>query len=338
MRFIICLLLMAGCAQVTSLNMQKHQFGIQPTKIIWLQIAGLEEEQLSMLRFQYSGGQRTAFENNTCIGKSWAYNFYELRPRAEGSFLSQITGKKNIKLNCEDAQHRPIWAFLRTNGYVTGVLENGASADQGLLKLNQCGEQGLLFLSGLNYWKREQPPKGTQTYHHAEEIPLRENQIFYNRTCGASGCFSSLIEDMSAIYSRIDRVAGKHLLIVRDFTYLAALEKKNFKLAREILMDIERVYAEALERSHNSNDHLVLLTTAESRLLDMPDQGKGWFDFERKQENVSLKRTKLTNLVLASGVRAENFCGLYDDNQIFERILSGPRQQGLELKIINPFR
>lgn len=70
----------------------------------------------------------------------------------------------------------------------------------------------------------------------------------------------------------------------------------------------------------------------------MPDQGKAYYEFEKQGKNASVKRTKLTNLVLASGARAENFCGMYDDSEVFERILSGPKQQGLELKIINPFK
>ena len=97
MKWLALLFFMLGCAQVTSLNMQKHEFGILPTKIIWFQIAGLEEEQFAMLRFNQAGEKKTAFEENTCIGKSWAYNLYQLRPNAETSFLAQLTGKKNIK-------------------------------------------------------------------------------------------------------------------------------------------------------------------------------------------------------------------------------------------------
>jgi hypothetical protein len=335
---IFWLLLLTGCAQVTSLNLQKHQFGIIPTKIIWFQIAGLEEEQLAMLRFQYSGDQQSAFENNLCMGKSWAYNFYELRPAAQGNFLAQLTGKKNIQMSCEDAQHRAIWSYLRPNGYATGVLESVERPEQALLSFNQCGEKGLEFLSSIHYWRREVPPAGVATYHHNEEIPLQENQVFYNRTCNRTGCYSNIAEDLKAIHGRLDRSHSKHLMLIRDFTYLAALEKRNFQRSREILMDLERAYAAALQLAQGSNEYLVLLTTGESKMVDMPDQGKAWYQFEKKHEQVQLKRTKLTNMVLASGSRAENFCGMYDDNQILERVLSGPRQQGLELKFINPFR
>ena len=94
----------------------------------------------------------------------------------------------------------------------------------------------------------------------------------------------------------------------------------------------------ALNFSSNNTDQLVLLTTGDSRYVDMPDQGKQWFEFERNGSNAKAQRTMLTNLVIASGARAENFCGMYENSQVFERILSGPKQQGLELMIINPFK
>ena len=333
----LVLLFLLGCAQVTSLNLKKHQFGLLPTKIIWFQVAGLEEEQIAMLRFQQTGEKRTSFEDNTCVGQTWNYNLYKLRNSAESTFLSQMTGKKNIKNNCEDAEMRPIWNYIFSNGYNTGILESGASREQSLVNFNQCGDKGLVFLSSLYYWIRNEPVAGAATFHYSENMEIKPNQLVYDRTCGANDCGSTLLEDFKAVYEKFKKVSQKHLIIVRDFSYLKALEKKDFKKARIILSDLERSYGEALKYADNSN-YLVLLTTGDSRFVDMPDQGKDWFQFEKESKGVTMKRTKLTNMVLASGARAENFCGMYDDAQVFERILSGPKQQGLELKIINPFK
>ena len=330
-------LLLLGCAQVTSLNLKKHQFGITPTKILWFQVAGLEEEHLAMLRFQFSSERKTAFEENTCIGKSWSYNLYDLRATAQSSFLSQLTGKKNVTSTCSDSELRPLWSYLVGNGYSTGILEVGATKAQSLISFNQCGEKGLSFLSDLYVWLRQEPVGSSKTFHYAEPIPLEQNKLMYDRTCTARGCSSTITDDFRSIYLQFKKTSHKHVMIMRDFSYLGALEKKDFIHAREILADLERAYAEALTYAKD-NDYLVLLTTGESKLVDMPDQGKAWYDFEKNGSNVSLKRTRLSNLVLASGSRAENFCGIYDDAQIFERILSGPKQQGLELKVINPFK
>lgn len=326
-----------GCAQVTSLNLKKHEFGLLPTKIIWFQVAGLEEEQIAMLRFQQPGERMTSFERNICVGQSWNYNLYKLRSPAHLTFLSQITGKKNIKDSCEDAALRPIWSYIYGNGYRTALLESGANAEQSLVRYNQCGEKGLLFLSSVYYFLRSKPTAGSETFHYSEDYKMEPNKFVFNRTCGDKSCGSTIFEDFRSIYEKFQKVSQKHLFIIRDFSYLHALERKDFSRAREILMDLERTYGEALKFT-DSNDYLVLISTGESKFIDMPDQGKPWFEYEKSNKNISVKRTKLTNMVLASGSRAENFCGMYEDADVFERILSGPKQQGLELKIINPFK
>jgi hypothetical protein len=338
MKWLFFILLVSSCAQVTSLNMQKHEFGVLPNKIIWFQIAGLEEEQLAMLRFHYTGERKTAFEENTCIGKSWNYNLYDLRSSAEASFLSQLTGKKNIKMNCEDAELRPVWSYLSGHGYSTGMLEVGASDTQSIMKINDCEEKGAVFLDSLYVWLRKDAPVGAVKFNYRENIPLIQNQFNYDVNCDKKGCSSAITDDFKNIYQAFKKVSNKHLMIVRDFSYLEALDKRDFVKARNILGDLERSLTDALANAKNSNDYLVLVTSGESRFVDMPNQGKQWFDFEKAGSNANMKRTKLTNLVLATGARSENFCGMYDDSQVLERLLSGPKQLGLELIFINPFK
>lgn len=336
MKWILLLSLM-GCAQITSLNLQKHQFGILPLRIVWFQVAGLEEEHISMIRFREPGEVKTSFEENTCFGKSWTYNLYQLKPSAKNSFLSQITGKKNINGTCDDASQKPIWSYLSSSGYQTGLLEIGANSSNSLVSLTQCGEKGLTFLSNTYIWQRQLAPSGAGTWH-ASDVPLVQNKIFYDRSCGPRSCSSTILEDASAVYERLSRHTRRHVLIVRDFTYLEAIENKDFVRAREILRDLERTYGYFLKLAKDSSETLVLLSTADSRFIDMPEQGRPWYEFEKNGANAQAKRTELMNMVLATGARAENFCGVYDDSDIFERILSGPKQQGLELKIINPFK
>lgn len=326
-----------GCAQITSLNLQKHQFGVLPLRIVWFQVAGLEEEHVSMIRFREPSEKRTSFEESVCFGKSWSYNLYNLRPGARNGFLSQINGKKNINGTCDDVSQRPIWSYLSESSYKTGVIEIGAGKDTSLLSLTDCGETGLTFLSNLYLWQRQMAPSGAATWH-ATDVPLEQNKIFYDRSCGPRGCSSTIVEDVRAVYDRLERSERRHVLIVRDFSYLAALEKKDFILARQILADLERAYGTFLKEAKDSSDMLLLLTTADSRFIEFPNQGEAWYEFEKTGAKAEAKRTELMNMVLATGARAENFCGVYDDSDIFERILSGPKQQGLELKIINPFR
>lgn len=330
--------LILGCAQVTSLNLKKHQFGILPTKIIWFQVAGLDEEQLALLRFQQNSERKTSFEENICIGKTWNYNLYDIRVPAEVTFLAQITGKKNIKNTCEDTKHRPIWSYLSGNGYQTGILEVGGDSKQTLLALNNCTEDKSPYLDNTYIWIRREPIKNASTFHYVEDVPLKVNEPFYDKSCSGQSCFSNIVDDFKSVYTRFKKSSQKHLFIIRDFSYLKALEKGDFKVAKKILSDIEMAYSEALALAEDSNDYLILLTTGDSRYVEMPEKGKEWYEFEKKGVGVNVRSKKLTNLVLASGARAENFCGIYNDSRIFERILSGPKQQGLELKIINPFK
>lgn len=330
-------LLASGCAQVTSLNLKKHEFGILPTKIIWFQIAGLDLEQVAMLRFQFAGERKTAFEDHTCIGNAWSYNSYNLRPKAHVGFMAQLTGKKNIKNTCEDAELTPIWTYLNSHGYHTGILEIGADKVETLTKMTECGESGKTFLTSPVFWLRADSEKAANTYHYREPIALESEKVYFNKTCSKGNCFSTIVDDFNAIHAQFNKSFHKNLFIIRDFSYLKALEKGNIAQAKLILSDLERTVAESLKLIENNSEALVLITSGDSRYVDMPDQGKQWFDFEKLGANANVKRTKLMNTVIASGARAENFCGAYDDAQVFERILSGPKQLGLELKLINPF-
>lgn len=334
MRWLV-LLFLSSCTQVAGLNLKKHQFGLQPTKIIWFQVAGFEEEQLSMLRFQEPAERRTSFENSICIGTSWNYNLYQMRNSSFPTFLAQLTGKKNIKNSCEDAELKPIWAYLNTGGYSTGILENMPTKEQSLISLNSCPESR--FLNNVYFWLRQEPPKGADTFVYSQPQAPTVNKFYYDRTCTGRTCGSTIPENFKLVAQHMSQINDKYLIIIRDFSYLEALEKKEFVRAKSILAELERAYGDALALSEKSDDYLVLLTTGDSRFVDMPDAGKGWFEYEKKGTGPQVKRTKLTNLILAAGSRAENFCGMYEDAQIFERILSNPKQQGLEFKIVNPF-
>ncbi|HLT22550.1 MAG TPA: hypothetical protein VKZ84_03870 [Bacteriovoracaceae bacterium] len=331
----LLIFLLSGCAQVSSLNLQKHEFGILPTRIIWFQVEGLDEEQLALLRFNQNAERRTSFEESLCMGNSWAYDLYNLRPAASESFLAQITGKKNIKNSCEDVSLKPIWAYLKGSDYYTGILEVGTDEESSLLKHKSC-EQGEGFYKDIYFWSMKYSQAPNLQFHYGEDIPLNSQDVLFDRACSRAGCNSTIFDNVRAINSKLARAHHRYLFIVRDSSYAKAINKKKYKEARNILVDLERSYSEALKMTKNSHEVLVLLTTANSTFVQFPDQGKPWYEFE-KQNRAQPHRTKLTNLVLASGARAENFCGIYEEAQLFERILSGPKQQGLEFKFINPF-
>ena len=81
----------------------------------------------------------------------------------------------------------------------------------------------------------------------------------------------------------------------------------------------------------------MLLTSAAPRGVEFPRSGKDWERFEQSKRAKIDRNTKLIATVMASGARAENFCGIFEQSEVMTRIFSGAKQQGLELAIINPF-
>jgi hypothetical protein len=95
------ILILIGCSSVKTINLKEHYFNNLPKNIVWFQVAGLSPEHLAMIRFEKSDlGE--VLENATCLGNMWTYNSYKLRPSPHESFLSQVTGKTNIKGICQD--------------------------------------------------------------------------------------------------------------------------------------------------------------------------------------------------------------------------------------------
>ncbi len=333
---LISLILLGSCAQVTSLNLRKHEFGQQPSRIIWFQIAGLEEEHLAMIRFSQVQNAPTSFENALCVGKTWDYSLAKLRNSASNEFMSQVVGKKSIKGSCEDTNNRAVWSYLATSGYRTGILEIKADEKESLMSFVPC-EKGPNFLKTLHMWIMSKPPANASTFHYVEPIAMKEDVVNYDRSCGVKGCSASIANNYMAIYESFQKNSSKHIFIVRDFSYLKALKEKNFILARDILRDLEKTLAIAQENGRKQGN-LILVSTAETMLVDFPDQGVGWYDFEKDGSKATVKRQKLMNTVFAYGARSENFCGVYEGASLLERMLSGPKQQGLEFKFINPFK
>lgn len=339
MKFFLLLFFVFGCAQVTGLNMRKHQFGRQPTKIIWFQVAGLDHEQLAMLRFGFpTSADKTTLESSVCFGQAWSFNLYHLRPTPHQSMLTQITGKKDVAGTCDDWRLKPLWSYLGANSYRSGILEIDARNDESLLGAKACGEKGQNYLDESILWTmRAENPLGAEGYLPAVAQDFRPGKVYWDKTCNAQGCGTALRASLASIYRQFSKNSSRHLLLVRDFSLKHALERQNLIAAREVLREIDKTAEAFYQLAEGSDDILVLVTGAGAVDVDFPAEGKEWQTFDLKGAGALPRRGELMSPVFAQGARAENFCGMYEESQIFERLLSGPKQQGLELKIINPF-
>ncbi len=328
-----------GCAQVTSLNLQKHQFGQIPTKIVWIQVAGFEEEHLATLKFDSNAKAETlSFEKFLCLGKAWEYNLYDIRPSSSSSFIGQLTGEKNIKNTCEDYQKTPIWSLISKNSYKVGAFENGAGKDQSLEAAKECGEDGKNFLEDLTLWKMAKAPSKSNSFFHVNEKSIFDKDTtYYDRSCLTGECYSNLSQNIKSVFSQFSRKSDRYLFVVRDFKYQNDLKSRNYSKYKTSLSELEKTVDYFLDLAKESKNMLILLTSASSQGLDFPKRGNQWKEFEKSGRYLNQKKSKLISTVMASGARAENFCGIYNQSEILTRVFSGSKQQGLELAIINPF-
>ncbi len=364
---ILCVLfissLLSGCAQVTSLNLQKHQFGQLPTKIIWIQVAGLQEEHIAMLKYSYqSTNEKTSFENFLCIGKTWEYNLFKIRPTPFSSFMSQMTGKNNIKNKCEDYNEKPIWSYLKNEGYRVGIFEGEMKKSHSLLKSKQCEAAALKkfssdekgddkakvkdgqtkkkddFLGETTLWKMSKASAANKSFFHvSDKKPYQKSAVYYDKSCLTGECYSTMSDNVISIHDSFAKNKKNYMFLVRNFNYLEALNKKNIKKVKHELMEIDKTIRYFQKLSSINQNVLVLVTTAGSKNVEFPRSGQQWAKFEKKGKYLLNKKSQLISTTFATGARAENFCGMYEQNEILARIFSGPKQQGLELAIINPF-
>lgn len=326
---------MVSCAQVTSLGLKKHQFGQIPIKYIWIQVAGLNEEHLAMTKFgAMVGNSQTALEKMTCLGKAWQYNLYSLRPEVHESFLAQITGKKNIKNSCEDYTHRPVWSYMTSKNYRIGVFEGPTDEEESFSSALKCDEN---YLDNVTMWKMNENKSG-KNFHQSETTNFEPGNIYYDRSCSKTkGCFTSFSNNVISVYQNYYRNSVNYLYMIRNFQFQKLLLENKISEARAELEQIEKTIDYFLEITKNETNMLVLVTSAHPYAVNYPREGKDWESYIKRKKFDLGSNSRLMAPVFASGARAENFCGIYDESEILSRIFSGAKQQGLEYTIINPF-
>ncbi|OFZ45990.1 MAG: hypothetical protein A2381_00330 [Bdellovibrionales bacterium RIFOXYB1_FULL_37_110] len=315
--------LFISCARLETLNLSDHKYGVSPKRIIWFQIPGLNEDHISMLRFNVSlADKRSAFENFSCLGKIWGYNLYDLRPSAASGLFAQMVGKENITKTCGDFDHIPIWNYLATLGYKTGILESGAQDNESLDYTLICKDKASIFLDQAIFFRMAQAKSSDKSLFHFQDREFFEkNKIYYDRTCQKGSCFASLDGNLESILSRFKIERGRYLFIVRDFTYLNALKKRDIRQARVILSELDQIVTKFLELQKSDSEMLLLITSSESIGFDFPKAGTEWANFEKKGDNPGYRSPLLMFPVMAKGAGAENFCGIYKESEILERIL-----------------
>jgi hypothetical protein len=335
---VIFLFLQFGCTRLQTLNLKPHYYSERPSNIIWIQLAGFTDQHIPLLRFDNpDANSHTQFETADCLGKMWSFNLFELRPNAAASFLSQATGSKNMKGICEDFSRKPMWSYLEEIGYKTTILENGASNNESLEKFLTCQNSQSIYMKNVNLVRMGPESRiGVNSFHYQDPqgVPVG---LSYDRSCQNGNCYSTIYNNAKALMTGLGPSitgASSHFYLLRDFTYLKALRKKDLSYAKEVLQDIDKLlsWVESLKRS----DTLVIITGAEGLELDFPKEGKEWSEFERLGKNMNIRNSTLLSSVFAKGPMAENFCGLFDESEMIKRILYKPVGKNFSWDALNP--
>ncbi|MCY4524719.1 MAG: hypothetical protein OXB84_08275 [Halobacteriovoraceae bacterium] len=313
--------ILLGCARVNTLNGNPHDFGKHPKQVVWLQIAGFTEEHLAMLRFgRDNSSEKTAFESASCAGKMWSYNLFNLRPTSHQSFMAQILGKKNISGNCGDSKRRPLWSYLEEAGYQIGLFESGASKEDSMEKVFSCKEASS-FKKNVITWLMRNAENQRDIFHYQEERNFKPGIIYYDKSCiKGNVCYSGLFNNVHSIYSQFYQESVPSFFLLRDFSYQKALKSKNVKQARLILNELNKLI-NYFNSELKEKDALFLITSAAPQGIEFPLQGKQWAQFENNGKNLIYRNPGLMASVLASGAGAEHFCGIFEESEIFIRLL-----------------
>jgi hypothetical protein len=286
---------------------------VNASKIIWIQYPGYNEEMPMILKLKDQiEAVKSPLENFSCTGKAWSYNLFNLKPNPMAAFHHQITGSKNIKNSCEDFINKPIWALLNFQGFKSAVLEKSTNSREKIFWPN-CFEQAD-FKKNLGYFHMEKANDKNSDFFNAEE-PIVSMKVgdYFDRACQSGKCSNSLYDNVKALLEKSLMKEDKFLFIIRDFSLIRGLEqvKDNHSTIVNSLQELSKVLAYLNILKDSNPEIMIILTSGQSANIDIPI----------KDNNVIAKNNYSYSAVLAKGAGAENFCGYFQHDDIFKRIL-----------------
>ncbi|MDB9786610.1 hypothetical protein OAB57_00770 [Bacteriovoracaceae bacterium] len=330
MKFIqaLCVIFIVGCSRLGTINMDRHYFGSLPTKIVWLQVAGFDDSQLGLFKFgtKYNN-EKLGLEKFTCLGKTWLYNIYDFRPSVNAGFLSQLTGKMNFRNKCDDFNMKPIWKYFNENGHETALFEVGFDKGKGIDRVLSCTETKDQFLDDVVSFKMAFDSKKEHPRFHVDGKNLfQTGKIYYDRSCRRDKCYRDTAQNIKFVFEKFTKNKNRYLYIMRFNNLYKALKKNNWTKSKDILAEINSIYEYFYKISLEDTSLLVLLTSTNPIKLNYPVTNKQWSNFDRNIILRSATSSGVLGTVFATGARAENFCGIYQENDIFKRIMTGSKR------------
>jgi hypothetical protein len=314
--------------------MREHTYSKKPQKVIWLQVAGFSDELLPLLKFNNLSADISLFADRAdCIGKMWNYNLFNLRPKASSSFLSQMYGLKNVKNECESNTKDSVINSYIQDGYQTYIFESSVNDGDSLERLFSCKK-----VENLKMFRMSPTQNYNQLFHYQEindeKIRNLTSGVYYDKACQKGICYSSLISNLKAVLTNLIKDSSKNLIIVRDYSLLNAIKNKDINLLKESMGELGQI-TKWFELSVGSNA-LILVTGAESTMIDYPAEGLEWEEYLKANKNVFFRTNSLLSTAISKGAMAENFCGLFDEAEIYNRLNYEAPKRKFDWDNINP--
>ncbi|OIQ16704.1 MAG: hypothetical protein BM556_13655 [Bacteriovorax sp. MedPE-SWde] len=313
-----------SCTKVKTINKKEHSFNSYPEKLIILQVPGLSEEHLAYLRFQKPLMKEATWpENFTCFGKMWRFNLHSTRPKVEDSLLSQITGYSGSEQKCEKYNKNTVWSVLSKFNYQTAIVERGSSEFiENALKCNdKYFKDSATFISTAR-------AKGENIFHHQRSGSYENSKVYYDDSCSKGECFSKSSEVFFHAWNSLTN-RPKKLMIYRDHGLLNAIKANDREKFYSSLVDLNKLVGDIQKQIQSKNpDSLVVVTSTSPRHINWPKDSRSW---KRLNLAKSSRDGELLSPVWANGAMSENFCGMFSEFEIFERVFWRPKKSRFPL-------
>lgn len=311
---------LASCSHTESLGTREFTFQQQPKLIIWFQIAGLSSEHLPFLKFDNSQqDMANIIESMNCHGTLWSHNIYDIRPSLTSRLATQLSGSPDMVGSCEDIKQNFLWDYASQIGYKTLILENEEFTDSSFEKYFQCKDFKPNMLSLL---KMRKGKESESQFHYQESKMVIPNGVVWDKSCNDKTCFSGWQNNLKSLIGRVAQTEEKSFIVFQDSRFQKLLKEQKIQEAKELFIEFfnQINWIDKL----NLKNVLVMVSGTNSLPIEFPMKGKEWIGYEKKGANISYHKDSLISPLWAKGAGSENFCGLYNEEEIVKRLFWTP--------------
>ncbi len=325
-----------SCARVQTLNMERHTYSERPARVIWVQVPGLTDQQLMLLKLNSKdANDKSAFEKANCLGKMWNFNLFEIQADSKKGLVSQINGSQNIRGTCDDYSQKPVWKYFDEMGYKVATIEQVSTIGESILQAKACGlQEQYLGFNDINLLMSPQKFTEGREFHRLErDWPARG--VAFDRACMNGECASTLENNIEDFYQDFSKNNEKTFFLIRTFQLEKAVKSKDLNKVKENLGEIQRIIGSFLKKM--KSDTLLVVSGAGGINMEFPQGNSEWMEFEKKGKYLSFKSIDVLSPVFSYGAMAENFCGVYRESELLKRALFIPPRKELNWDYLLPF-